>query len=193
MEENLRQKPADCIKVVLFGPESTGKTTLAIQLAAHYNTQWVPEYMREYLQKKWDNRKETCSYEDLIPIAEGQIKLENEIAIKANKILFCDTNLLELNVYSKAYYKGLVPENLHKISLENCYDLYLLTYIDIPWVADNLRDKPMEREAMFLRFKDALEKYNLPYFVIQGNKRSRFKKAITTVDQIIKQKSEYNR
>lgn len=193
MEENLKQKSSDCIKIVLFGPESTGKTTLSKQLAAHYKTEWVPEYMREYLQKKWDAKKEVCSYDDLITIAAGQMEFENKLALVSNKILFCDTNLLELKVYSEVYYDGLVPENLHKISLENSYDLYLLTYIDIPWVADDLRDKPKEREAMFLRFKDALDKYNLPYFVLQGDKRSRLKKAIAIVDQLIKQKSEYNR
>ncbi len=193
MEEKLRQKPSDCIKVVLFGPESTGKTTLSRQLAAHYNTQWVPEYMREYLQNKWDKTKEACSYDDLLPIAKGQMKLENEIFEKANKVLFCDTNLLELKVYSEIYYNETVPEVLNKISLENIYDLYLLTYIDTPWIPDDLRDKPTEREEIFLRFKESLEKHNLPYVVVKGDKVSRLKKAITIIDQLIRQKSEYNR
>ncbi|MEW7289842.1 AAA family ATPase [Aquimarina sp. 2304DJ70-9] len=193
MEEKLRQKPGDCIKVVLFGPESTGKTTLSKQLAAHYDTQWVPEYMREYLQDKWDKTKETCSYDDLLPIAQGQMKLENEMSKKANKILFSDTNLLELKVYSEIYYNETVPEVLNKFSLENVYDLYLLTYIDTPWIPDDLRDKPTERERVFLRFKESLEKHNLPYVVIKGDKVSRLKKTITIIDQLIKQKSEYNR
>ena len=71
MEEKLGQEPSDLIKIVLFGPESTGKTTLAKQLAKHYNTVWVPEYAREYLQKKWDDTKEICTLDDLIPIAVG--------------------------------------------------------------------------------------------------------------------------
>lgn len=193
MEEKLRQEPDNCIRVVLFGPECTGKTTLAKQLAKHYNTQWVPEYMREYLQKKWDNTKTVCTYDDMLPIAEGQINLENALIKKANKIIFCDTNLLELKVYSEVYYDGLVPENLKKISLENVYDLYLLTYIDIPWIPDDLRDKPQEREEMFLRFKECLEKYNLPYIVIKGDRISRFESALTSISQLIKNKSEYNR
>jgi nicotinamide riboside kinase len=109
MEEKFRQKASSCIKVVLFGPECTGKTTLSKQLAKYYETHWVPEYMREYLQNKWDETKEICKYEDLIPIAEGQMKLENELAPKAEKVLFCDTNLLELKVYSEEYYNGSVP------------------------------------------------------------------------------------
>lgn len=71
MEKTLAQRPSSLLKFVMFGPESTGKTTLAQMLAQHYNTQWVPEYMREYLQKKWDEEKEVCKPEDIIPIAQG--------------------------------------------------------------------------------------------------------------------------
>ncbi len=188
MEEKLRQQTSDCIKIVLFGPESTGKTTLSKQLAVHYKTKWVPEYMREYLQKKWDATQEVCVYEDLLPIAEGQIKLENEYAQNANEVLICDTNLLELKVYSEAYYDGLVPESIDKISTENVYDLYLLTYIDTPWVSDDLRDKPHEREVMFFRFKESLEKHKLKYIILKGDQESRLQKAITIIDQLIDEK-----
>ncbi|WP_282085513.1 ATP-binding protein [Aquimarina algiphila] len=193
MEEKLRQQPSHCIKVVLFGPESTGKTTLAKQLAEYYNTEWIPEYAREYLQEKWDRTKEICTYDDLILIAEGQMKLENEAAKKANKVLICDTDLLETKVYSELYFNGLVHPVLDKVSLENVYDLYLLTYIDVPWIPDDLRDKPHQREEMFLSFKECLNKHNLPYIVIKGDKNSRFEKAVTNISQLIKKKSEYNR
>lgn len=176
MEEKLRQKPGNCIKVVLFGPESTGKTTLAKQLAEYYNTEWVPEYAREYLQKKWDEHKEICAYDDLIPIAIGQMQLENNALKKANEVLICDTDLFVTKLYSEIYFDGKVDPALEKISLENVYDLYLLTYIDIPWVADDLRDKPHEREQMFSYFKTSLEKHNLPYIIIDGDGVSRFKK-----------------
>ncbi len=106
MEKKLRQKSANVIKVVLFGPESTGKTTLSNQLARHYNTVWTPEYAREYLQKKWNNERKTCENSDLIPIAIGQMKLENKLAKKADKLLICDTDLLETKVYSEFYYNG---------------------------------------------------------------------------------------
>ncbi len=193
MEENFRQKTSNCIKIVLFGPESTGKTTLARQLAKHYQTVFVPEYMREYLQEKWNEHKEVCTYDDLIPITKGQIRLENEYLKKANKILFCDTNPLELKVYSEVYYEGKVPDILNKISVENVYDLYLLTYIDTPWIADDLRDKPNQREEMFLRFKESLDTYGLPYIVLKGDKTSRLKEAIKIIDRLIVQKSEHNR
>ena len=106
MEETLKQEPSNLIKVVLFGPESTGKTTLSRQLAEHYGTLWVPEYAREYLQEKWNREQKTCEPKDLIPIAQGQIKMENEMTKKATNLLVCDTDLLETKVYSEAYYLG---------------------------------------------------------------------------------------
>ena len=82
MEENLRQTPIDIgtniLKIALFGPESTGKTTLASQLAAHYDTVWTPEFARDYLQGKWNKYQQICDPEDLLPIAFGQTKLEND-------------------------------------------------------------------------------------------------------------------
>ena len=124
MEEKLRQEESDCIKVVLFGPESTGKTTLSRQLARHYNSIWVPEYARKYLQDVWNNERRTCEPKDLLPIAEGQMKLENELAKKTNSVLICDTDLLETKVYSEAYYVGTCDPILEKYALENTYNLY---------------------------------------------------------------------
>ena len=71
MEEKLKQIKSDCKKVVLYGPESTGKTTLSIELAKHFKTNWVPEYAREYLQNVWDNEKRICEPKDILPIAIG--------------------------------------------------------------------------------------------------------------------------
>src|SRR5690554_8219055 len=107
------------MKVVLYGPESTGKTTLAAQLAAHYDTEWVPEYMRTYLERKWEEKKELITRDDLIPIAEGQLAHEAELAKKAEKLLICDTNLLELKVYSEYYYDGFCPEFIRKKATKN--------------------------------------------------------------------------
>ena len=73
MEKELSQVKSNCIKIVLFGPESTGKTTLSRQLARHYNSVWVREFARQYLQNKWNNERKTCEPSDLIPIATGQI------------------------------------------------------------------------------------------------------------------------
>jgi len=141
MEETFKQQPADCIKVVLFGPESTGKTTLSKQLARYYNSVWVPEYAREYLQDKWNEERKTCEPKDLLPIAKGQIALENKLAKKTDTVLICDTNLLETKVYSEAYYSGTCHPALEKYALEHKYSLYFLTYIDTPWEADDLKEQ----------------------------------------------------
>ncbi len=185
MEEKFKQQPTDVVKIVLFGPESTGKTTLSEQLARHYNTVWVPEYAREYLQDKWNNERKTCEPDDLLPIAEGQMRLENELAKKATNVLICDTDLLETKVYSEAYYLGYCDPILEKYALENQYDLYLLTYIDIPWEKDDLRDKPNERERMFRYFKETLEKYNRKFVTLKGNKKTRLKTAVEHIDNIL--------
>lgn len=185
MEKKLKQQPANCLKVVLFGPESTGKTTLSIHLARHYNSVWVPEYAREYLQNKWNNERKTCEPIDLLPIAEGQIKLENKLAKKTDTILICDTDLLETKVYSEAYYLGYCDPLLEKFALENTYNLYFLTYIDTPWEADDLRDKPEEREAMFKIFENALIENKRPYVLLKGSKKERLETAIKHIDNLL--------
>ncbi|MFV9549804.1 AAA family ATPase [Algibacter sp. PT7-4] len=188
MEEKYKQQPATCIKVVLFGPESTGKTTLSRQLARHYNSVWVPEYAREYLQKKWNNERKTCEAQDLLPIAEGQVKLENELAQKTNTVLICDTDLLETKVYSEAYYLGSCDPVLEKYALQNKYDLYFLTYIDTPWEADDLRDKPAHREKMFQAFKNALIKHKKPFVLLKGDKKIRLETAVKHIDKLLNPK-----
>lgn len=186
MEEKYKQQPSNCIKVVFFGPESTGKTTLSRQLARHYNSVWVPEYAREYLQNKWNNERKTCEPKDLLPIAEGQIKLENELAKKIDTVLICDTDLLETKVYSEAYYLGTCDPILEKYALENSYNLYFLTYIDTPWKADDLRDRPEDREAMFEAFQNELIKTNRDYVLLKGDKKERLETAIGHVDKLLK-------
>jgi NadR type nicotinamide-nucleotide adenylyltransferase len=186
MEKKLKQQPSNCLKIVLFGPESTGKTTLSRQLARHYNSIWVPEYARQYLQDKWNNKRKTCEPHDLLPIATGQMKLENELAQKTDSVLICDTDLLETKVYSEAYYKGTCNPILETYALKNSYDIYFLTYIDTPWEADDLRDKPNERERMFKAFETALLTHNRPYVLLKGSKEERLKTAIQHIDKLLK-------
>ncbi|MFD1094795.1 AAA family ATPase [Salegentibacter chungangensis] len=191
MEEKLAQRSSSCIKVVLFGPESTGKTTLSRQLARHYDTLWVEEYMREYLQEKWDKEQLVCQPSDIIPIARGQMARENELSAKARDVLICDTDLLELKVYSEAYYEGFCDPLLLKHALNNQYHVYFLTYIDVPWTPDDLRDKPNDREGMFEKFETALQLYNKPYTVLKGNLQERLETAVSEIDKLIKKhKSE---
>ncbi len=188
MEKKLKQKPINLVKVVLFGPESTGKTTLSRHLAHHYNTVWTPEFAENIYKKKWNKERKTCEVEDLLPIAVGQMKLENRLAKRADKVLICDTDLLETKVYSEEFYDGFVDEALNKAATENTYDIYLLTYIDTPWEDDDLRDRPGLRLEMFNAFEKSLIDNNRPYIVLKGDKETRLKNAVETIDQIISSK-----
>ena len=180
MEENLRQTPIDIgtniLKIALFGPESTGKTTLASQLAAHYDTVWTPEFARDYLQGKWNKYQQICDPEDLLPIAFGQTKLENDALLTANKYLFCDTCLLVTKVFSEIYYNFCDPI-LDKAAKKHKYDLFFLTDVDVPWIKDDLRDAPENRIATFTTFKQALIDNEKPFITLSGNEKERLKKA----------------
>ena len=116
------------------------------------------------------------------------MKLENDLAKKADKVLICDTDLLETKVYSEEYYGGFVNPKLEEAAVHNNYDIYFLTYIDTPWEADDLRDKPEQREEMFNAFENALKKYNRPYVLLKGNKEIRLKKAISIIDDLLSKK-----
>ena len=189
MEKNLKQLPkpgsSEIIKIVLFGPESTGKTTLAKQLAEHFQTAFVPEFARDYLQEKWDTTAQICDVNDMLPIAYGQIKLENESVLVANKFLFCDTNLMVTKVFSEVYYNFCDPL-LDEAARKHEYDLFFLTDIDVPWEKDDLRDKPEGREIIFTTFKQALIDNNKPFITISGDKDLRLKKAIQIINDLFK-------
>ncbi|MBF2708880.1 DUF4301 family protein [Flavobacterium soyangense] len=191
MEENLKQLPkigsSKIIKVALFGPESTGKTTMAIQLAEHFKTAWVHEFARDYLQEKWDKTAQICDVDDMLPIAYGQTKLENDALSTANKFLFCDTNLMVTKVFSEVYYNFCDPL-LDKAAREHEYDLFFLTDIDVPWEKDDLRDKAEGRESVFAVFKQTLIENNKPFIMLSGDKDLRLNKAIAIVNDLAKAK-----
>ena len=184
MAKGIKQKKTNCKRIVIYGPESTGKTTLANDLANHYKTNWAPEYAREYLQRKWDMNKEKCNLDDLINIVLGQIKEENKIISKSRKFIFCDTNVLVTKVWSETYFNGYCPAQIKNILKSVRYDYYFLTNIDIPWVKDDLRDRPDNREEMFNYFKNQLDINKIQYSIVSGDNQARLKKAILILDKI---------
>ena len=190
MEENLKQLQLpgnDIIKIAIYGPESTGKTTLSKQLADYFKTEWAPEFARDYLQEKWDSKKEICTPDDLLPIAAGQMALENSALQKAKDYLFVDTCIMTTKVFSEIYY-GFCDSKLEKAARKHNYDLFFLTDIDVPWEKDDLRDSPNEREITFEKFKQALIENNKPFIVLTGNPKLRLQKAIETIQGLTKAK-----
>ena len=182
METNLQQQKSDCLRIVLYGPESSGKTTLAKALAKQFQTHWVPEFARNYLQEKWDQKKEVCSLEDLIIIAKGQINHENYLIEDANEFLFCDTNVLITKAWSETHFNGYcAPEIQYWVDTFK-YDHYFLTDIDVPWQADDLRDRPDSRKQMFDYFENLLKNKKASYTLLKGNLNVRLKKAEKTLE-----------
>lgn len=184
MEGALSQKEFDGIRVVLFGPESTGKSTLSRQLASYYKTVYVPEFAREFLQAKFDRTGEVCGFEDLMPICIGQRKLENEKVSQASGYLFCDTDALETYTYSHIYF-GKAPEGVTRMVEKSHYELYLLMDVDLPWEKDDLRDRPDDREAIYKMFKKALDTFGKKYITISGVGDDRLKNAIEAINNYV--------
>lgn len=186
MEEKLQQvKSSGLIRVVLYGPESTGKTTLARLLAMHYDTEWVPEYAREYLEEKMIRTGVNCLLEDILPIAIGQQQLENRLALQArHHLLVCDTDLLTTKAYSDLFY-GESPPELNAAIPHLHHDLYLLTDIDVPWQADAIRDRPDSRAVMLAYFEELLHRYGKRYVKISGNVEERLQQAIPIIDELL--------
>ena len=183
MDKNLQNENI-CLKIVLYGPECSGKTTLAKLLANHYKSEWVPEFAREYLQKKWNKFQKVCTKEDLPVIVSEQLKMENKKISKAKKYLFCDTNILVTRIWSETHFNGYCDPEIIKLSEQLSYDYYLLTSIDVPWKKDDLRDRPYDREKMFSYFKDVLDNNNKPYSIIKGSIEERLTDSIKIINNL---------
>ena len=174
-------------RVAIVGAESTGKTTLAQELAEHFNTVWVPEYGREYTEVrvgpvalfdyKWSN-------EEFVIIARKQIDLEDQLAKRANRVLICDTDVLATCIWQERY-MGACSEEVARISNERHYDLYLLTDCDIPFTQDGLRDGEHLRQWMTNRFRDELDRRELPWILINGSREQRLRMAIGAVEKLL--------
>ena len=172
-------------RVVVIGPESTGKSTLSEQLAAHYNTIWVPEYARQYIEelpRPYEQR-------DLLAIAEGQLSLEDERAALANKLLICDTDLHVIKVWSEHKYQGVDPLILAYIASRK-YDLYLLTYVDIPWQEDPQREypDPQMREYFYKVYKEIVMSSGVPWVEIRGSFEERLETSVNAIDGLLQMK-----
>jgi len=168
-------------RVAITGPESTGKTELAVWLANAYQTLWVPEYAREYLEINGPD----YLLEDVVAIARGQMTRENAATKNARKILFCDTDLLVTKIWCEVVF-GTCPGWIEQQFLAHRYDLYLLCSPDIPWEPDPLRENPDNRKELFELYLKTLKDYKLPFQVVKGLGNIRFENACTFVDEMMK-------
>ncbi|MEN8225738.1 MAG: ATP-binding protein [Bacteroidota bacterium] len=164
-------------RIAITGPESTGKSELSRKLAEHYNSIWVPEYAREYLSQL--NRG--YRYEDILSIARGQVKLEEERIAGANKYLFCDTELLVCKIWSEEKFGKCDPWILEKLRTQH-YDLYLLCNTDILWKPDPLRENPDDRNRLFNLYQKELQENDFPFEIIQGTGEKRVNSAIKAIE-----------
>ena len=153
---------------------------MAKKMAEKYNTEFVPEVARELITSNDFNR------EDIIMIGRAQTERIFEKARKANKILFCDTDLITTQIYSRQYLK-VVPPVLYELEKMVEYDLYFLFDIDVPWVHDGLRDLGDEkkREEMHDLFKGELDRRNIPYVKVQGDWEEREKIVIKEINKLM--------
>ena len=161
---------AEVLRVCLVGPESTGKTELAQQLARELDTVAVPEYAREYALAR-DNE---LSFDDVGPIALGQLDLEAHLASRANGVLLLDTDLVSTVVYARHYYDD-VPEWVEEEAQRRLADLYLLLDTDVPWVEDPCRDcgQPEAREDVFDAFRRTLDDFGARFMIVSGSWQER--------------------
>ena len=167
-------------KICLFGSESVGKTTLAAELAAHFNTAWVPEMARAYL----GDRK--CVFDDFVWIARWQTTEVLRKSLVANRVLICDTDVLTTELYARIYFDD-VPQEVIDLQKVINYDLFLFLEADVPWVSDTQRDlgDPAIRENIRNMFFEALVSRNLPYEIIKGDWQTRKEKAIAAIEALI--------
>ena len=166
------------MRISITGPESTGKSELAKQLADYYNTLWVPEFARGYL----DDLGRKYRFEDITEIARKQLEMEDSIALKASKSLFCDTDFLVTKIWS-LYKYGKCDPWIEEMVLSHRYDLYLLCSPDLPWEDDPQREHPLQREELFGMYHEELKQLKVNFTVISGLGKLRLKNAILAVEE----------
>ena len=169
-------------RIAVYGPESTGKTELAEKLAAHFGAPLVAEYAREF----WD-RHGAITLGDIPGIAREQWRREDEAAAKGSKLIICDTEALTTVLWSDLLY-GTCPDDIRRAAEKRTknYALYLLLDIDIPFAPDPQRcfPDPADREKAMRVWRGALERRNLPFVEIRGDRAVREAAAIKAVQAV---------
>jgi HTH-type transcriptional repressor of NAD biosynthesis genes len=171
-------------RVCVFGPESTGKSTLARDLARHFQTVYAWEYARPLL----DPQGGRCTPDDIPRIVRGQVATEEALALYANRVMFCDTDVLTTTIWSDVLF-GATAAWIRDLAERRMYDLYVLTDVDVPWVDDSQRFfcEPQVRTEMFERFLAALKTRGRPYEIVRGDWPTRMTTATQAVQRLLEQ------
>lgn len=169
------------IRIALTGPESVGKTTLSMRLAAHYHTVFVPEFAREYI----GNLNRHYTREDIFYCIDEQIKHEEKLMSRADKVIFSDTETIISHVWLQDVF-NVCDKSVENKIIRHQYDLYLLLKPDIPFIKDAVRENPERRGYFFNWYKDELERRNFNYKILGGE--TRFEDAAFFIDQLLKAK-----
>jgi NadR type nicotinamide-nucleotide adenylyltransferase len=170
-------------RIVIIGAESTGKTTLAIALAEHYQTTWVPEFGRLYTEARRP-RGELWHSEEFTFIAAEQARMEDALAGIANRVLICDTDPFATAIWHERYL-GAPSADVKAIAAGRSYDLYILTDVDTPFVPDDIRDGESIREWMHKRFLDELSRMGTPMMLVSGPHEQRLAAAIARINVLL--------
>lgn len=171
-------------KIVIIGPESTGKSTLCKELAENYGTVWCPEYAREYLLQNGA----AYTYQDLIKIAQGQLTIEDYFLQDAKgSYYFVDTDLYVMKVWYEVAFQHCPTWILKSLAKTRC-DFYLLCNTDLPWVQDSLREYPdlKMRQRLFNIYQDILINSGVPWQTVSGTEQQRLQTAIAAIDTFSK-------
>ncbi len=169
------------LKIAITGPESTGKSTLTKRLAQHFQTVYVPEYARSYIEQL----NHPYTYSDILTIAQQQVANQQLYAQKANQLLLCDTELLVTKIWCNYVYGKCHAWILEQLEQQQ-FDLYLLLNVDVAWVADPQREHPkaQQRQELFDIYQQELQALNANFAVISGNYEERFSKAVKFIEAL---------
>lgn len=167
------------MKFAFLGPESTGKTTTALEVVKKLGGVLVPEVSRDFLEEKGIN----YSYDDILEIAKLQFAKEIEISdAHPDKTIICDTELITIEIWLE-YYGHEVPNWIPTFIHQSSYETYFLFNTDIAWVPDGLRNNQSDRETLLNLFKRKLNYYNKNWILISGEGEERVENVLRYIEE----------
>lgn len=167
-------------RILITGPESTGKSTLVKALAEYFKAEYVSEYAREYLEKL----DRPYNEKDLLEIAKKQIKSEDDLALESSSLLFIDTDLTVMHIWAQEKF-GRTSDWVIREMKTRSYDLYLVPDIDLEWSYDPQRENPDDRDRLMQLYQQSFDERGIDYHLIKGKGGERVRNAIDIVERFL--------